>query len=518
MAKNNNQRPRRRSFSNQMLQRWSLLYKRFKSFNKVSDYLRENEGIIIDPATLHHAIRRYFNRNNLDFDKFVRDNSKLVNWNNELIEHCIEVYIEKGSYPKVSEYFLKEEGIKLNPQMIRRKIIKYFEETGRDYQQFIRDNSILRFWSEDDVKYWIELVEMLGGYQEVSSYLEKTRGIFIHRNYIRKKVKDYLEKIGVSYEDFSNNFLNRRNWTDEDVIEWINLYKKLGDFSALETYLRNERGLRVSKRTLSIKFKQFFLEHNLNYYEFQKKYAKYRFYTVDDFKYWIYLFEKLGGYISVKEFLRENEGLDISRKTISHNIRKYFKENNWDYENWFNEYYSPENERASLVGQYLHKILEYIFIIDYLRKRIKVFYEIGFDNAFIPNNKSSYELILIDYTISSDWQILRRKMYRGYQRINRFLIIVSLFSNKSIRIPPKMNIPYIENVRIMNSSEFIEFSRLSNHNTHLFYNALKLAHSSLYNDDDLIELREYATECAQSLISLSREYSFQKEDFFRIFR
>ena len=150
--------------------------------------------------------------------------------------------------------------------------------------------------------------------------------------------------------------------------------------------------------------------------------------------------------------------------TVQLNLKDKFKQEGRDFNVWVSDYFSPNSETSAKIGKFIHNILELIFIKSCLKGGDMGFFEIRcadgiFDNVMIKPTGQN-KLLIIDYTISSEIEKVRDHCLRGYQGSEKELIIVTFLSDKQISlsyININNDIPFLENIRILNSKEFASF-------------------------------------------------------------
>jgi len=182
------------------------------------------------------------------------------------------------------------------------------------------------------------------------------------------------------------------------------------------------------------------------------------------------------------------------------------------------------NKDISLIGTYIHPILEYL-IFRYLKLlNCKVYIE----SVIKSNNKKidirikrndditcscvfgklPYNIleIMIDFTLAKRWDVIRKKFFK-YHSENRFLIIVYLTDLDSYDISKlneeRNNVPNGSNIRILSLFKFFDFldinldiskwSNLSYEKTKImkqFHEIIALSKSAIDIDEDLTKLND----------------------------
>lgn len=160
-------------------------------------------------------------------------------------------------------------------------------------------------------------------------------------------------------------------------------------------------------------------------------------------------------------------------------------------------------DAAQEAGINAHWILEMIFLQCTREKNLHSYYEIypsilhhkkHADNSILRNSNfkqkieanqsvlkipNSIRLINIDYYSGSDIETIIRKCKKDYQGEGKFLIIVSLSTQKkNIKTP---NVPYRENVRIMNTEEFSKFMGYKGQDLNEYTECIKINRKAPWN-------------------------------------
>ena len=143
------------------------------------------------------------------------------------------------------------------------------------------------------------------------------------------------------------------------------------------------------------------------------------------------------------------------------------------------------------------------------------FYEVSYDNVII-NPDDEIKLIIIDYTIASDMRKIVDKCFRGYHGSEKKLIIVVFLSDKIITLPKNRNIPFIENIEILNAKEFASFMGYTGKDLYLYEYVRYLGRKAFYDNKAYEELEQLSRNALNDLNRLAIKYSLRKEDFKRL--
>jgi len=243
------------------------------------------------------------------------------------------------------------------------------------------------------------------------------------------------------------------------------------------------------------------------------------------------MYEKIGSFNGVEKMLKAyNNGVGPTKNTIKRRLRIRFEQKNQDFDNWIFQYFNPETERSLIVGRNIHIILEDLFIKFTRNEQLNSFFEIKpsrydtdfqCDNSLIVDIQSIVNLernqriikisnrikeINIDYTLSTDLDVIKKKCFKFYQGEEKLLIIVILSSkmlNKSDL--SKLEIPYRKNVKILNSEKFAQFIgyKLNPLIYQQYQKAINLAINAMFDDSCLEELTRVAVESKNNLVKIA---------------
>ena len=187
-------------------------------------------------------------------------------------------------------------------------------------------------------------------------------------------------------------------------------------------------------------------------------------------------------------------------------------------------------DAAQEAGINAHWVLEKIFLQYTREKNLQSYYEIypsilvhkkHSDNAILRNlnfkqkieNRQSVlklpnpiKLLNIEYYSGSDIETIIQKCKKDYQGESKFLIIVSLSTEKKkIKTP---NVPYKEHVGIMNVKEFASFMGYEGQDLQDYNECIKLTREAPWNLDARKKLRELKKKAKKLL---EQEYNYRQE-------
>ena len=401
-----------------------------------------------------------------------------------------KLYEEIGSFPEVAK-FLKQK-YKKGPDYttIIGRIKKKFEKEGRDFNQwrnfYKRKNTsqFLPLYLIRDAKKWRKLFEKSGSYRSVENLTS------VGHHTIKKYIAELAKKEGWDFEDWEEKYhIGRYKYKNSDVKLWIDLYEKLGSFLAVSNYLNREIGISPDPKNIKKRIKEEYINNGDNFDDWIKCYKKTGIYDNNRVLEWKFLYEELGNFSAISDYLDERTSESPDPTTIRNRLFSLFEENGWNFENWVNNYYNDNSERQYLIGKYIHWILEYIFISFTLEHNMKGFYEImpnrfngiltSVDNILI---NSSFDSISIDYTTSIRKKVLINKCKKDYQGFNRKLFIIALNFDNTKDFLKNRNIPFKENVKLLTANEFASFMGYYGYYLENFNIAIEVMKKS-YNDD-----------------------------------
>lgn len=153
-----------------------------------------------------------------------------------------------------------------------------------------------------------------------------------------------------------------------------------------------------------------------------------------------------------------------------------------------------------------------MFIKFCLKNDLDAFYEVSYDNVII-NPDEEIKLIIVDYTIASDMRKIVDKCFRGYHGPEKKLIIVVFLSDKIITLPKNRNIPFIENIEILNAKEFANFMGYKGNDLYMYEYVRYLARKAFYDIDAYKELEALSRNASNKLDRLAIQHSLRPEDF-----
>lgn len=242
-------------------------------------------------------------------------------------------------------------------------------------------------------------------------------------------------------------------------------------------------------------------------------------YSLDFLAYCELLYEEIGSIRAICRKL-EQEGYIYERRKLKSKLEKKFEQEGRDFKEWTISFYNDNSERHYLIGKYIHWILECLFIEYTLKHDLKGFFEImpnrlngslkSVDNVLL---KSPFNIINFDYTISTHKSIFLNKCKKGYQSLNRRLILVSLNIDNIEGLLRNNKYPYMENVEIFDTKKFAEYMKYYGNYLENYYDAINIMKESFTDDFFLKKLIKTAKEAKIKLEKFLKIYAISQEDY-----
>jgi len=243
-------------------------------------------------------------------------------------------------------------------------------------------------------------------------------------------------------------------------------------------------------------------------------------YSDNDVLDWKALYEELGNFTAVRDFLNGKLGESPDPTTIKNRLLALFLEEGWNFKKWAVIYYNDNSKRHYLIGKYIHWILECLFIEYTLKHDKKGYFEIkpnrlngslkSVDNVLF---KSPFNVINIDYTISTQKKVFLNKCKKGYQSINRHLLLVSLKLENIDSVLNYNKFPFKNNVKIFDINKFAKYMNYYGNYAENYYGAIKIMKESFTDDFFLKKLERLAKEAKIKLEKYLKVYPISQEDY-----
>ena len=510
-------------YSDEVLTICELLYEEIGSFRGVERELEE-KGIKIDRRIIKKKLEEKFLKEERNFEEWVvnyKKHQRNVHYKDSEIEEWEILYEEIGSFPEVAKVLKNRNKIGPDYSTIVKRLREKFEREGCNFNvwrnSFKRKNPsyFLPHYTLAHAKEWKNIFEKQGSYRSIEDLIS------VDHHTIKNYISQLAEQEGWDFEEWEEKYQKGRFKYDNDDLElWIELYEDLGRFLAVSTYLNKEIGQSPDSKTIKKRIVEEFQFRGWNFDDWVECNKKVGIYSNDDVLEWKSLYEELGNFTAVSDYLNERIGESPDPTTVKNRLFSLFQDKGWNFQKWINEYYNDNSERHYLIGKYIHWILEYIFIEFTLEQDLKGFFEImpnrlngsfkSVDNVLF---KSPFNIINIDYTTSIRKKIVINKCKKGYQDFNRKLIIVVLNQDVIEEFLKYKNIPFKENVEILTKQEFCSFIGYYGNYLENYNDAIEIMKES-YNDDFFLKkLEKLAKEARKNLDELSEIYPISQDDY-----
>ncbi len=482
------------------------------------------------------------NKTGINIDKWTpKITYGVIKYTDDDVEWWIKLYEEMGSYNHVKDHIRKINGDGPSDTTIKNRIQELFIRKGRNFEEWearFKRNIRLQKYGETEEVYWMTLYERFGSFYQVSLFLLEEYGKIIRSSAIKDRIKrKFQRKLRTDFENWVIKYKRENPTTfksiypSSDVLLWMRLFEEYGFISKVVEEYRKKTGNEVSKTAIVYRIAKFFEEEGKDFdiwyekYRQSTEYGKKR-YNNEEIEEWESLFEELGSFTGVSYYSIEVLGKDApSGKTIKKLLKKKFIQEGRDFIRWVIEFYSPNHERSNNIGFYIHYIMEYLFLLHYLREGKKVFVEISpsldrdtrIDNALIELDKN-IKMRCIDYSSSRHKFNLFDKFYKNYQDIERELIIVSLLIDEDIQLPQNLTKGLKRNVKILNSDKFAKWVGYTKEELQQYNRAIELAKIGFYDDDAYNELSRIGKEIQQKIYELSKKYPISEKDLLKFLK
>lgn len=384
------------------------------------------------------------------------------------------------SFQKLNEFLNQKNGFAPKSETIIINLRKFFELKGWDFYSWVRKNTkysrackngLNPPYTEREILMWKSILEKsdINSFSAANRYLKKIFQYGPGDSLIIKKITNLFKKKGWNLKLWINQNNLHYYYNDEDILEWRSLIEREDINSIPEAceYLRNKFGFGPTYVTMKKKLAELFRKLNLDFDIWLRENNLRVFYSEQEVEsYWIPKFEDLGNFTRVGECFRVDPG------TVQARIKGYFGKN---FLKWYKQH--SKKDLYQTIGLYAHILLELLFMEFMREKCVYSCYEVkpsSYDNDYVCDNlvllnsenqyseilhskiKKNILMISIDYTLSSERITFTIKSQKGYHGGQKYLVIVSLLTEKiDITIPN--NAIHKKNLLILNSIEFAEF-------------------------------------------------------------
>ncbi|MFX1235650.1 MAG: hypothetical protein ACFFBY_14035 [Promethearchaeota archaeon] len=484
----------------------------------------ENDGYHIERRKLKRNLENKFQQEGRDFNKWFNKYKKYqrgFHYKDSEVNVWISMYEKVGSFLEISRILANNNKKSPDYKTIAIRIKEKLVSEGRDFGSWkayfkrVNPNYFLPNYNFSDAKEWKKLYEQWGSYRAVEKVIS------IDHHVLKNHIFQLANKEGWDFDEWEEKYSKGRFKYDKSDLElWIKLFEEFGSFLAISNFLNRNTGQSPDSKNIKRRLKEEFQFRGLDFDMWVEDNKKVGLYSNEEVKEWKSLYEELGNFTAVSDYLEENFGEGPDPTTIKNRMKSLFQEKGWKFKSWVIKFYNDNSERHYLIGKYIHWILEYIFIDYTLNHDIKGYFEVmpnrfngsltSVDNVII---KSSFDIINIDYTISTKKRVFYHKCKKGYQSLNRQLIIVALNIDESEAILKKNVIPYKKNVKIMNAKKFCRYMKYYGNYLENFYDAIGTMKEAFSDDFFLIKLEKIAKEARIELEKLAAIYPISQENY-----
>lgn len=509
--------------SSKFLAKCERFYEEIGSMRAVCRKL-EQEGYQIDRKRLRSMLEQKFDKEGRDFEIWLSENKKYqrgVHYTDTEVETWINMYERIGSFPEISNILTNRAETGPDYKTIIKRIEERFIKEDRDFVSWkanyrrINTGHFLPNYDYSDAIEWMKLYEKQGSYRSVANII----GVGHHT--IKKYISQLALKEKWNLEEWEEKYSKGCiKYNDEDIRLWIDLYEDLGSFLAISKFLEQNSEQSPDSKNIKKRLLEYFESKSWNFDEWTEFNRKEGLYTKEDVIEWKSLYEELGNFTAVSRYLHDKNGESPDPTTIKNRLKNFFSRNKWNFKKWTINFYNDNSKRHYLIGKYIHWILECLFIEFTLKHDKKGFFEIkpnringsmkSVDNVLL---KSQFNIINIDYTISTHKKVFLNKCKKGYQSPNRRLILVSLNIDFEDDILHNKRYPYKQNVNIFNVNDFVHYIKYYGNYLENYIDAIKIMKESFTDDFFLEKLRKIAKEARLKLEKYQKLYPISQEDY-----
>lgn len=484
----------------------------------------EKDGCNIERRKLKESLENKFRQEGREFDRWFNEYKKHqrgVHYKDSKVDTWINMYEKIGSFSEISRILTINDKRGPDNTTIAKRIKEKLLSEGRDFDSwkahFKRVNAsyFLSNFNYSDAKEWKKMYEKKGSYRSVGKII----GVGHHT--IKKYITQLSDKEGWDLDDWEEKYSKGRfKYNKKDLELWIALYEEFGSFLAISNFLHQKHNHSPDPKNIKKRLEGEFQSRGWDFdkwIEINKKESKYSNIDVSE---WKTLYEELGNFSAVSNFLNEKLGESPDPTTIKNRLNVMFLEKGWNFKKWTINYYNDNSKRHYLIGKYIHWILECLFIEYTLKHNLKGFFEImpnrlngslkSVDNVLFS---SPFNIITIDYTISTNKRVFLNKCNKGYQSPNRYLILVSLKLDGVDDILRNNRYPYKKNVKIFNTINFAKYMKYYGNYLENYFDVIDIMKESFTDDFFLKKLAKIAKEAKLKLEKFHKIYAISQEDY-----
>lgn len=461
------------------IEEWIKLLERpsISSFQQLCDYLLLTKGNAPKGETIRRNIEDYFNNRGLDFYEWVRQNTKYSEADSEegkiirnISRDDILLWIrvlerpEISSYSQASRSLNDEFGIEIDPSLMRRNVIKFFESEGREYSEWQDSNEIIKLYTEEDVFDWKRLLERpdIKTFPQASHVIREMKGFGPTYVTLKERLRDLFHRNGWDFGDWLKKYRFRYSHPDEDVEEkWVPKFEELGSFQRVGDIFGIDAG--TVKNRIKLLLGDYFLD-------WFNKYSK------------LDIYQSVGTYI---HYLLQLLFLDFvfSKKSLGfYEIQPSYYDNDFLCDN------------ALLLTA-----------------------DNNFNRYLLSKLPRGIILWTLDYTLGSEDNTYIKKSNKFYHSNGKFLTIISLLTTKSNKKVPSKAINRTM-MSILNANEFASFIGYYGEYLERFNDIIRLAKRVLREKEQYKILQRHALKTNNILKKKYGSYSNQMSRLLSLLR
>ena len=500
-----------------------LLYEEIGSIRAICRKL-EQEGYIYERRKLKSKLEKKFEQEGRDFERWFNQYKKYqrgIYYKDSEIDTWISMYEKIGNFSEISRILTSNDKNGPDDKTITKRIREKLVYEGRDFDSWkshfksVNTSHFLPNYNYSDAKEWKKFYEKQGSYRSVAEII----GVGHHT--IKKYISQLSDKEEWDFERWEEKYSSGRYKYDEQDLElWIQLYEEFGSFLAISSFLAQNFNQSPDSKNIKKRLLELFRSRGWDFNEWIEINKAEGLYSNNDVLEWKTLYEELGNFTAVSNFFNEKFGEGPDPTTVKNRLKSLSIQEGWNFKKWTISFYNDNSKRHYLIGKYIHWILECLFIEYTIKHDLKGFFEImpnrlngslkSVDNVLF---KSPFNIINIDYTISTYKRVFLNKCKKGYQSLNRRLILVSLNTDNIEDLLRNNKYPYKENVKIFDTNKFAKYMKYYGNYLENYYDAIGIMKESFTDDFFLKKLVKTAKEAKIKLEKFHKIYAISQEDY-----
>lgn len=200
----------------------------------------------------------------------------------------------------------------------------------------IKDIFVIKY-SNEDIQEWKELFEELGSFRAVSRCLrDRKNGRCPSAPTIKSRLQTKFRQEGQNFDDWISQY--RIGYSDDEVLEWKELYERLGSFRAVCRHVREKyNNPNLNSSTVANRIKNKSCREKWNFDKWVNQFKK--GYSSEDIQEWKDLFEQLGSFRAVSRFLQEKKSEKSPNASIIHyRLKRSFQLDVKNFDEWVEKF------------------------------------------------------------------------------------------------------------------------------------------------------------------------------------